>query len=49
MQSVSVTPMRRLSSNLRKNQIYKAFREVGLVMRTVTLLRFLADSARGHG
>jgi TnpA family transposase len=45
----SVTPMRRLSSNLRKNQIYKAFREVGLVMRTVTLLRFLADSARGHG
>jgi len=27
--------MRRLSSNSRKNQIYKAFREVGRVMRTV--------------
>ncbi|WP_260615459.1 transposase [Microbispora sp. KK1-11] len=32
--------MRRLSSNSRKNQIYKAFREVGRVMRTVALLRF---------
>ena len=36
--------MRRLSSNSRKNQTYKAFREVGRVMRTVALLRFLADS-----
>ena len=33
----SVTLMRRLSSNSRKNQIYKAFREVGRVMRTVAL------------
>jgi TnpA family transposase len=41
----SVTLMRRLSSNSRKNQIYKAFREVGRVMRTVALLRYLADSA----
>jgi len=40
----SVTLMRRLSSNSRNNQIYKAFREVGRVMRTVVLLRFLADS-----
>lgn len=40
----SVTLMRRLSSNSRKNQIYKAFREVGRVMRTVALLRFLGDS-----
>jgi TnpA family transposase len=32
------------SSNSRKNQIYKAFREVGRVMRTVALVRFLADS-----
>jgi TnpA family transposase len=39
-----VTLMRRLSSNSRKNQIYKAFREVGRVMRTVALPRFLADS-----
>ena len=36
--------MRRLSSNSRKNQIYKALREVGRVMRTVALLQFLADS-----
>jgi hypothetical protein len=40
----SVTLMRRFSSNSRKNQIYKAFRECGRVMRTVALLRFLADS-----
>jgi hypothetical protein len=40
----AVTLMRRLSSNSRKNQVYKAFREVGRVMRTVALLRFLADS-----
>jgi len=40
-----VTLMRRLSSNSRKNQIYKAFREVGRVMRTIALLRYLADSA----
>ncbi|MGH3547749.1 MAG: Tn3 family transposase [Pseudonocardiaceae bacterium] len=41
----SVMLMRRLSSNSRKNQIYKAFREVGRVMRTVALLRYLGDSA----
>lgn len=29
---------------LAQNQIYKAFREVGRVMRTMALLRFLADS-----
>src|SRR3954463_3986663 len=29
---------------LAQNQLYKAFREVGRVMRTVALLRFLADS-----
>ncbi|MBM7494182.1 TnpA family transposase [Micromonospora luteifusca] len=38
-----MTLMRRLSSNSRNDQIYKAFREVGRVMRTVALLRFLAD------
>ncbi|WP_406376305.1 transposase [Streptomyces sp. NBC_00647] len=48
----SVRLMRRLSSNSRKAHIYKAFIEVGRVMRTVALLRFLADSglrARGDG
>lgn len=29
---------------LAQSQIYEAFREVGRVMRTVALLRFLADS-----
>jgi len=36
--------MRRVSSNWCKNQIHKAFREVGRVIRTVALRRFLADS-----
>jgi TnpA family transposase len=35
--------MRRLSSNSRRNHIYQAFREVGRVIRTVQLLRFLSD------
>jgi len=34
---------------LAQNQIYKAFREVGRVMRSVVLLRFLADSGCGYG
>ncbi|MFG6200341.1 Tn3 family transposase [Nonomuraea sp. JJY05] len=41
----SVTLMRRLRSNSRKNRIYKAFREVGRSVRTVALLRYLADPA----
>jgi TnpA family transposase len=45
----SVTLMRRLSSNSRKTRVYKAFREVGRVMRTVALLRFLADSGLRAG
>nr|WP_231972533.1 transposase [Nocardiopsis alborubida] len=39
----SATLMRRLRSNSRKNRIYKVFREVGRSVRTVALLRFLAD------
>ena len=39
----SVTLMRRLRSNSRKNRIYKVFREVGRSARTVALLRYLAD------
>ncbi|MFC4062621.1 Tn3 family transposase [Planomonospora corallina] len=39
----SATLMRRLRSNSRKNRIYKAFREVGRSVRTVALLRYLAD------
>jgi len=40
----SMTLMRRLSSNSRRNHIYQAFREVGRVIRTVQLLRFLSDA-----
>jgi len=36
--------MRRLSSNSRRNHVYRAFREVGKVIRTVQLLRFLSDA-----
>ena len=39
----SATLMRRLRSNSRKNRIYKVFREVGHSVRTVALLRYLAD------
>jgi TnpA family transposase len=39
----SSTLIRRLRSNSRKNRIYKVFREVGCSVRTVALLRYLAD------
>ena len=39
----SAALMRRLRSNSRKNRIYKVFREVGRSVRTVALLRYLAD------
>jgi TnpA family transposase len=39
----SATLMRRLRSNSRKNRVYKVFREVGRSVRTVALLRYLAD------
>ncbi|MFI7538528.1 Tn3 family transposase [Streptosporangium sp. NPDC049376] len=41
----SVTLLRRLGSHSRKNEIYRVFREVGHSVRTVALLRFLADPA----
>ena len=41
----SATLMRRLRSDSRKNRIYKVFREVGRSVRTVALLRYLADPA----
>jgi TnpA family transposase len=41
----SVTMLRRLTSNSRRNEIYKAFREVGRSVRMVALLRYLADAA----
>ena len=39
----SATLLRRLSTYSRRNNFYRAFREVGRVIRTVALLRFLAD------
>lgn len=39
----SVTLLRRLSTYSRRNNFYKAFREVGRVIRTVALLRYLSD------
>ena len=40
----SATLMRRPRSNSRKNRVYKVFREVGRSVRTVALVRYLADS-----
>lgn len=39
----SVLLLRRLGSNSRKNSIYKAFRELGRVIRTIQLLRYISD------
>ncbi len=39
----SATLMRRLRADSRKNRIYKVFREAGRSVRTVALLRYLAD------
>lgn len=41
----SVTLLRRLGNNSRKNRLYRAFRELGRVIRTITLLRYLSDPA----
>ncbi len=40
----SATLLRRLSTYSRRNNIYQAFREIGRAIRTVQLLRFLADA-----
>ena len=39
----SVTLLRRLGNHSRRNRIYKALRELGRVVRTITLLRFLSE------
>lgn len=39
----SVLLLRRLGSNSRKNSIYKAFRELGRVIRTIQMLRYISD------
>jgi TnpA family transposase len=40
----SVTLLRRLSTYSRRNNFYKAFREVGRVIRTIQILRYLSDA-----
>jgi TnpA family transposase len=35
--------LRRLSTESRRNNVYKAFRELGRAIRTITLLRFLSE------
>ncbi|GAA4974066.1 Tn3 family transposase [Yinghuangia aomiensis] len=39
----SVTLLRRLGNQSKRNRIYKALRELGRVVRTVTLLRYLSE------
>jgi len=39
----SVTLLRRLGHDSRKNRLYRAFRELGRVLRTIVLLRYLSD------
>jgi len=39
----SVTLLRRLGVHSRKNRLYRAFRELGRIVRTIMLLRYLSD------
>jgi TnpA family transposase len=39
----SVTLLRRLGNYSRKNRLYRAFRELGRAIRTITLLRYLSE------
>jgi TnpA family transposase len=39
----SVTLLRRLGNHSRRNRLYKALRELGRVIRTITLLRYLSE------
>ena len=41
----SVTLLRRLGNHSRRSRLYKALRELGRVVRTVTLLRYLSEPA----
>ena len=41
----SVALLRRLGHDSHKNKLYRAFRELGRVMRTIVLLRYLSDPA----
>ncbi len=45
----SVTLLRRLGSESRRNRIYRALREVGRAVRTVVLLRYLSEPELREG
>jgi TnpA family transposase len=38
------TLLRRLNSSSRKNRLYQAFKELGMVIRTIFLLRYISDA-----
>jgi TnpA family transposase len=38
-----VTLLRRLGDHSRKNRLYRAFRELGRAIRTITLLGYLSE------
>lgn len=40
----SVTLLRRLGNHSRRNRLYKVLRELGRVIRTITLLRYLSEA-----
>ena len=39
----SVTLLRRLGNHSHKNRLYRAFRELGRAIRTITMLRYLSE------
>ena len=41
-------PLRKLNSNNRQNKLYRAFRELGRVIRTLFLLRYLSETDLRH-
>lgn len=45
----SVVLLRRLSNDSKKNRLYRAFRELGRVVRTIVLLRYLSEPELREG
>ena len=45
----SVALLRRLTNDSRKNKLHRAFRELGRVIRTITLLRYLTEPELREG
>jgi len=45
----SVVLLRRLANDSKKNRLYRAFRELGRVVRTIVLLRYLSEPELREG